>query len=121
MSLDSSPAYGAFCPAEEINFTCTGSDAVNGFYWKVNDIRYTFRANESDDAFPQTINLNPPITGVEARLINASLDQNNSARVYAVSILSGNASILEGSTIQCGAQSSSSKNYTINVVGGMAL
>ena len=73
----------------------------SGLTWRVNDtdhVAYTFQVHHT---FPQTVNLNPPLLGVEVRIIYASLSQNSPTTIDIVSTLSSNVSILKGSMIQC--------------------
>ena len=73
---------------------------------------YIFRGDTSSVSIP----LNPPIPGVMARVTSASRSEDIST-INITSTLSGGASALDGSSVQCTASRFTSEVYMVYVIG----
>ena len=115
LSLTSCPQLnGLICPGP-IEFTCVGIRVPIVLQWRLNDTihgRYTFTGNTR----PVNITLNPPIPGVMAQVTNVSPNEDGVTKNI-TSTLSGNASALDGSSVQCTAGRFTSEIYMVNVIG----
>ena len=74
--------------------------------------KYTNRG----DTRPVNITLNPPIPSVMAQVTSVSPYEDRLA-MNITSTLSGSASILDGSSVQCTASTFTSETYVVNVIG----
>ena len=73
---------------------------------------------DSNHKFPQPVNFNPSLLGVEAMIVNASINQNSATTIDIVSTLNSNVSILRGSMIQCRSGLMSSVVLNVTEIGG---
>ena len=115
LSLTSSPQLNdPICPGP-IEFTCVGIRVPFVLQWRLNDtVRGTYSFIE--DTRPVSITLNPLLSGVMAQVTNVSPNQ-DSLSVNITSTLSGGASALDGSSVQCRVGIFTSEVYMVNVVG----
>ena len=115
LSLTSSPQLnGPICP-RTIEFTCVGTRVPIVLDWILNNTlhgRYTYKR----DTRPVNITLNPPIPGVMAQVTSVS-PYEDSVSMNITSTLSGGASALDGSSVQCTASTFTSEIYIVNVIG----
>ena len=115
LSLTSSPQLnGPICPGL-IEFTCVGTGVPFLLQWKSNDTvhgTYSFTGNTT----PISIILDPPIPGVVAQVTSVSPNEDNIS-MNITSTLSGGASALDGSSVQCTAHTFTSEIYIVNVIG----
>ena len=115
ISLTSSPQLNdSICPGT-IEFTCVGTRVPIVLEWRLNDTvlgSYIFRG----DTRPDNISLNPAIPGLMAQVTSVSRNQDVST-INITSTLSGDASTLEGSSVQCVSPPLSSTIYTVSVRG----
>ena len=74
--------------------------------------RYSFEGDTS----PVNIPFNPPIPGVMARVTSVSQNLDN-VTINIISTMSGEASILEGLSVQCTIIPFTSNSYTVSVRG----
>ena len=115
LSLTSSPQLnGPICPGP-IEFTCVGTRIPFLLQWRLNDTvhgRYSY----TGDTRPVNIILDPPIPGVVAQVTSVSPNEDNISMNITFT-LSGGASALDGSSVQCTAFRVTSKIYMVNVIG----
>ena len=115
LSLTSSPQLtGPICPGP-IEFTCVATRVPFLLQWRLNDTvhgTYSF----TGDTRPVSISLNPPIPGVMAQVTSVSQNQ-DIVTMNITSTLSGNASALDGSSVQCTAVTFTNEVYMVNVIG----
>ena len=69
------------------------------------------------DTRPVSITLKPPIPGVMAQVTSVSSLNQDNVTINITSTLSGGASALDGSSVQCTANKFTSETYMVNVTG----
>ena len=115
LSLTSSPQLnGSICPGP-IEFTCVGTQVPTTLDWRLNGTirgNFTFRG----DTRPVSISLNPPIPGVMAQVTSVSTARGG-VTMNITSTLSGGASALDGSSVNCTALTFTSEVYMVYVRG----
>ena len=105
---------GPICPGP-IEFTCVGTRVPFTFQWRLND---TFNGTYSfaGDTRPVSTPLDPPIPGVMAQVTSVSANEDG-VTMNITSTLSGNASALDGSSVQCRAVTFISNIHMVDVIG----
>ena len=106
------PSNGTFCLGR-VEFNCTGTEVANSLIWRVNDtIRatYTYQPLVDNRPFPHSVTLTSPIPSVQVWVNRASVNQDDSIDI--MSTLSGNASVLSGSMVQCTSAGNTTSNIT---------
>ena len=113
------PSNGTFCLGR-VELTCTGTEVANGLIWRVNNTDrtiYSYQPLVDDRDFPQPVNIDPSIPSVQVWINSASENQNGGIDI--VSTLSGNASVLSGSMVQCiNPLNTTSNNIQVRVIRG---
>ena len=115
LSLTSSPQLnGPICPGP-IVFTCVATRVPLFLEWRLNDTvhgTYSF----TGDTRPVNITLDPLLSGVMAQVTNVSPNEDGLS-VNITSTLSGIASALDGSSVQCTIHTATSEIYMVDVIG----
>ena len=114
LSLTSPQLNGPICPGP-IEFTCVGTRVPIALQWRLNDTVHGTYVNTGDTR-PVNITLNPLLPGVMAQVTSVSPNEDG-VSMNITSTLSGDASALDGSSVQCTAFSLTSEIYIVNVIG----
>ena len=102
------------CP-RPIEFTCVGTRVPLFLEWRLNGTIHGTHIYRGDTR-PVNIILDPLLPGVMAQVTSVSPNQDGFS-MNITSTLSGSASALDGSSVQCTAGIFTSEVYMVNVIG----